>query len=102
MIEKLGNVFRALKIEKRTPQNKIAKENPIAKTPIEDTVVLSQEALQLREKAVLMQKIREIPDIRQDRIKEVKEKLEKGAYDNLSEEILDKIAEKILRGIGGG
>ena len=50
------------------------KEQPSAK---EDTVSLSQEA---REVAAVTQKLAETPDVREDKVAEIKEQIESGTY----------------------
>ena len=43
--------------------------------------------------------IKKTSDIRQERVKEVKAKLERGDYDNIDAEILDKVADKIAQAL---
>ena len=63
-----------------------------------DSIVISKEAQAAQETAKIIETVKNSsPDIRQDRIQEVKEKMQKGHYDTPDNEILDRVAEKIAQ-----
>ena len=64
-----------------------------------DTVTISQAALQARETAMVQKAVASASDVRADRVREVKEKLARGEYDNLSNEVLNHIAGKLTTAI---
>ncbi len=67
-----------------------------------DTVSISQAALQARETAQVQKAIASASDVRTDRVREVKEKLARGDYDNLSNEVLNTIAAKLTTAVKAG
>lgn len=60
-----------------------------------DSVSISQAALQAREAAQVQKAISSASDVRTDRVREVKEKLARGEYDDPSNEVLNHIAGKL-------
>ena len=95
VIDKIGNVGKVFKPEK--PQ--VAKSKPQNQQVGSDTVSISQEALKAEETAKASNVVKKTSDIRQERVKEVKAKLERGDYDHIDAEILDKVADKIARAL---
>lgn len=81
-------------------QNKVSKVNhrEDSSTPGQDDVRISEEAKRLAEEQRIQSLVNSAPDIREDRVAEVKAKLESGAYDN--PEVLDNVAEKLLKVLG--
>lgn len=63
-----------------------------------DEVEISEEARQLAEAAKIEEIVRQTPEIREDRVAEVKEKLERGEYNN--EEVINVVAERIMKALG--
>lgn len=63
-----------------------------------DGVKISKEARQLAEEAKVRSLVENSPDIRKDRIDEVKAKLQNGGYDN--EEVMNTVAEKLMKVLG--
>ncbi|HRP69889.1 MAG TPA: flagellar biosynthesis anti-sigma factor FlgM [Turneriella sp.] len=61
----------------------------------QDSVSISQAALQARETALVEKAMASASDVRLDRVREVKEKLARGDYDNLSNEMLNQIATRL-------
>lgn len=59
-----------------------------------DNVEISDEARKLAEQAQIREAVEASPDIREDKIAEVKERLQNGYYDN--EEVLNDVAAKLL------
>jgi negative regulator of flagellin synthesis FlgM len=62
-----------------------------------DSVSISQAALQAREAAQIQKTVSSASDVRADRVREVKEKLARGEYDNPSTEVLNHIASRLTR-----
>jgi anti-sigma28 factor (negative regulator of flagellin synthesis) len=58
--------------------------------------------LQARETAQVQKAIASASDVRTDRVREVKEKLARGDYDNLSNEVLNTIAAKLTTAVKAG
>lgn len=67
-------------------------------SPGNDDVQISEEAQKLSELSSYQKIVEEAPDIREDKVAEVKAKLESGAYDN--EEVMNTVAENIMRALG--
>ncbi|MCX7633024.1 MAG: flagellar biosynthesis anti-sigma factor FlgM [Turneriella sp.] len=66
-----------------------------------DSVSISQAALQAREAAQAQKAVAAAADLRADRVREAKEKLARGEYDNLSPEVLNRIADRLTRTVRG-
>lgn len=95
VIDKIGNIGKIFQNER--PKNIQAKQAPASLG--EDTVSISKEALKAQEMAQTTKIVKSSADVRQDRIREVKEKLERGDYDNLDNELLDRVADRIAGSI---
>ena len=91
VIDRIGNINKVVGSD--NVRSKSTKDVQSAQG--QDSVSISKEAQQAQEMAQVLSTVREAPDIRQDRVKEVKEKLARGEYDNPESELLDKVAEKI-------
>ncbi|OHD54282.1 MAG: hypothetical protein A2Y33_16555 [Spirochaetes bacterium GWF1_51_8] len=63
-----------------------------------DNVEISEEAKKLAELSKYQEVVANSPDIREDKIAEVKAKLESGAYNN--EEVMNAVAEKLMKVLG--
>ena len=63
-----------------------------------DIAEISSEAKQMAEEAKIKSIIDKTPDVREDRIKEVREKMANGSYDN--EEVLKTVADKLMKVLG--
>ena len=70
-----------------------------AQTLGSDSVSISQAALQARETAMVQKAVSSASDVRTEKVREVKEKLARGEYDNLSKEVLNHIAGKLTTAI---
>jgi len=96
MIEKIGGI---------SPNQGPRKSEPVAKaeTPVRasDNLSISDEALKAAE-AARIQKLAHAPDeSRVEKIKEVREKLARGDYDNISDEMLGQVADRVARTFQG-
>jgi len=67
-----------------------------------DSVTISHAAMQAREAALVQKAIASASDVRTDRVREVKEKLARGEYDNPSNEILNHVAARLTTAIKNG
>jgi negative regulator of flagellin synthesis FlgM len=84
-------------IDNNSKINSLTKKNSATATSA-DTAEISSEAKQLAEEAKLRGILDRTPDVRQDKIDEVKAKLENGDYNN--EEIMNAVAEKLMKVLG--
>jgi len=65
-----------------------------------DSVQISTEGLKAIEDARFTQIVRETPDVRSERVKEIKSQIDDGTYNkDLDDKILAMVADKILTGI---
>ena len=91
MIDKIGNINKLY----QQPKNEPAKK-PAAKGMGSDSVSISPEAHKAAEIANQIKTVKSsVDEARVERIKEIKAKLKNGDYDNLTPEMLDKIADRI-------
>ena len=67
-----------------------------------DSVSISQAALQAREASLVQKAVSSASDVRADRVREVKEKLARGEYDNPSNEVLNHVAAKLTTQVKNG
>ena len=95
VIDKIGNIGKIF----RPNQSQQANAKAPSKDLGSDTVSISQEALKAQEAAKASNFVKNTSDVRQERIKEVKEKLARGDYDNIDNEVLDKVADKIAQAL---
>ncbi|MES0491783.1 MAG: flagellar biosynthesis anti-sigma factor FlgM [Leptospirales bacterium] len=95
VIDRIGNINKVVGSD--NIRSNSAKDVQSAKG--QDSVSISKEAQQAQEMAQVLSTVRQAPDIRQERVKEVKEKLARGDYDSPEIELLEKVAEKIADAI---
>ncbi|OHD62826.1 MAG: flagellar biosynthesis anti-sigma factor FlgM [Spirochaetes bacterium RBG_13_51_14] len=89
VIDKIGNINNIVESKKSNPVT-TAKE-----TRKKDSVQISSEGKKAAEVSKVAQIVKESPDIRIDRVKEIKEQIAKGSYNFNDPQILDKVADKI-------
>jgi negative regulator of flagellin synthesis FlgM len=92
-IANIGKIFTGKKADKVS--------QPAGAKASADSVSISSEAKQAQELAQATGIVSKSETVRADRVKEVKEKLARGDYDQLEPEMLDKVAEKIARSLLG-
>jgi len=63
-----------------------------------DKLEISEEAKKLAELSKYQQVVNTAPDVREEKLAEVKAKLESGAYNN--EEVMNAVAEKLMKVLG--
>ncbi|MFO1470600.1 MAG: flagellar biosynthesis anti-sigma factor FlgM [Turneriella sp.] len=95
-IDKINN---AGQIQALNDKSAIKQAETKAQTLGSDTVSISQAALQARETAMVQKAVSSASDVRADKVREVKEKLARGEYDNPSNEVLNHIAGKLTTAI---
>ena len=95
-IDKINN---AGQIQALNDKSAVKQAENKAQTLGSDTVSISQSALQSRETAMVQKAVSSASDVRADKVREVKEKLARGEYDNPSNEVLNHIAGKLTTAI---
>jgi len=93
VVDRIGNVNKIAGTDSFQSQ----KTKEVKKSAGEDTVSISQEAQEAKVISRANETVKAAADIRTDRVKEVREKLHRGDYDQPDAEILDKVAEKIAQ-----
>jgi len=89
VIDKIGNINNITETKKNKA---VAAKKEAGKN---DTIQISNEGKQAAEVAKTMQLVKETPDMRVERVKEIKERIQNGTYDFDNNQMLDKVAEKI-------
>ena len=88
MIDKIGP------INNYNGYNKVNKKGPAKKTNYSDSVSISKEAMDMAETQRIMEIVKNTPDVRSDKINEIKAKINNPDYVN--NDLIDKVAEEIL------
>lgn len=78
--------------------NKTQRKDSFETRDVSDSADISMEAKQRLEEEKIKSIINNTPDVREDRIQEVKAKLERGDYNN--ENVMNVVAEKIMKALG--
>jgi negative regulator of flagellin synthesis FlgM len=89
VIDKIGNIKNIVE-----PKNtkSVGKTKSTGKG---DSVEISSEAKKAAEQSKIAQVVKQTPDIRAERVREIKEQIANGTYDFNDDRIIDKVAEKI-------
>lgn len=89
VIDKIGNINNIIEPKKSTPVkgSKEVKRN--------DSVQISSEAKSAAEVSKLGQIVKDTPDIRVDRVKEIKAQIANGTYNFDKPEVLEMVADRI-------
>lgn len=74
--------------------NKIKKTGRVEKSTTSDSVSISQEALNSLENKKIMDLVQKAPDVRADKIKEIKEKLKDPNY--INDKVMNTVADNIV------
>ncbi len=93
-VSNVGNVSIPENIKKSAPKADI-------RSAVQDTVTISKEALKAQEISQANNIVSKTSDVRADKVKEVKEKMAQGKYDNLDAELLNIVADKIVESLIG-
>ena len=91
-IERLGPV------DPLQQYNKSDKVKKPQKSQSTDSISVSNEAKLRSEMMQAVEQVRNMPDIRQDRVEEVKAKLQDPSY--INEQVLDRVADEIMSSFG--
>lgn len=96
VIDKIGNINNIIDSKSTKP---VSKENKVNKN---DSLQISSEGKKAAEVAKYTQIVREIPDIRVDKVNAIKEQITNGTYDKFTDDkvlemVADKIANNLLR-----
>lgn len=94
-ISNIGKIFNTQKSKPATPKK-------AAPSLGQDTVSISSEAVKAQELASATKTVKSSTDIRADKVKAAKEKLARGEYDKIDNEVLEKVAEKIAQALVRG
>lgn len=95
MVDKIGNVNNIVEPKKV----RSAQQNTAVRTA-SDSVQISSEGMRAAEEAHLAQIVKDAPDIRADKVREIKQMMADGSYDrHLDEKILGAVAERLVKGI---
>ncbi len=96
VIDKIGNINNIVdtKSSKAVSKNKSVDKG--------DSIQISSEAKNAAEQAKISQVVKETPDVRAERVREIKAKIAEGTYDKFDdnkvlEMVADKIATQLLR-----
>jgi anti-sigma28 factor (negative regulator of flagellin synthesis) len=84
-------------IDNNSKVNKVSRKTDEVKV-FNDKAEISLEAKQKLEEAKINSILKNTSDIREDKVKEVKEKLQNGEYDR--EEVINVVAERIMKALG--
>lgn len=90
VIDKIGNINNIVdpKGTKAVSKGKATKKS--------DSLVISTEGKKAAEIARYTQMVKEAPDMRADRVREIKEQIQNGTYDKFTDnKVLEMVAEKI-------
>ncbi|MDH7554319.1 MAG: flagellar biosynthesis anti-sigma factor FlgM [Spirochaetota bacterium] len=89
VIDKIGNIKNI--VEPKSTKS-VGKTRSTGKS---DSVEISSEAKKASEQSKIAQVVKQTPDIRAERVREIKEQIANGIYDFNDDRIIDKVAEKI-------
>ena len=89
VIDKIGNINNIVELKKSKP---VSSEKQTKKN---DSVQISSEGKKAAEAAKYTQIVKESPDVRIDRINEIKEKIANGTYNFNDEKLLEMVADRI-------
>jgi negative regulator of flagellin synthesis FlgM len=91
VIDKIGNINNIVETKKTraSAQPRETKKN--------DSIQISSEGRQAAEISRYSQAVNDAPDIRMDRVKEIKDRIASGAYNFNDENIIGAVADKIAR-----
>lgn len=89
VIEKIGNINNIAETRKSKPVSTKKEETRT------DSVQISSEGKQAAETAKNIQIIKDTPDIRSDKVKEIKQRINDGTYDFNDNKVLEMVADRI-------
>ena len=87
-----GDIYNVSKVyNKQTPIEKVGKTNSIA--PKKDVVSISSNAMDYQ---AVSKALKDVPDVRQNKVDEFADAYRSGAYDVNGKEIVEKLGKSIL------
>ena len=89
VIDKIGNINNIVETKKTKTTG------TVSETSRNDSIQISSEGKKAAETARLSQMVRETPDVRAERVAEIKERIANGTYDFDDNKILEMVADKI-------
>ena len=89
VIEKIGNINNISETRKGKPVSAKKEETRT------DSVQISSEGKQAAETAKNIQIIKDTPDLRLDKVKDIKQRINDGTYDFNDNKVLEMVADKI-------
>jgi negative regulator of flagellin synthesis FlgM len=89
MINKVGDVQNIIEPKKSKP---IVTRDSVSRS---DSASISIEGKQAAEFARNLQMVQDAPDVRMDKIRDIKEKINNGTYNFDDKDIINKVAEKM-------
>ena len=92
----IDKIDKALKIQKTNMSN-VSKINTNVGFTEVDSVSISKEAQKAQEHSQILNRIQNAPDVRTNRVEEVKKKLLQGDYDDIDNALLDQVSEKLVK-----
>jgi negative regulator of flagellin synthesis FlgM len=92
MIDRIGHT------EPLQPGKRPGKSEPLSRTPLSDSISISQEALEKAERVRVTGLVETAPDVRSERVAELKAKINDPSY--INNRILEATADKIMESLG--
>jgi len=89
VIDKIGNINNIIEPKKTKSISSVKKDGK------SDSIQISSEGKKAAETSRLNQIVKETPDIRTDRVREIKEKIKDGSYDFNNNKMLEMVADRI-------
>ncbi|MCP4133281.1 MAG: flagellar biosynthesis anti-sigma factor FlgM [bacterium] len=89
VIDKIGNIKNIVETKKTQ------KVSTTKKSEKNDSIQISSEGKKAAENSKISQVVHETPDIRADRVNDIKERIANGTYDFNDEKMLERVADKI-------
>jgi negative regulator of flagellin synthesis FlgM len=95
ILDKVGNIQKIFDTKKTKSVNKADNLNKTG-----DTIQISNEGIKAADQARMTQMIKETPDVRREKIAQIKQQIQDGTYDkHLDDKVLSLVADKLLTGI---
>ncbi|MFC1669888.1 flagellar biosynthesis anti-sigma factor FlgM [Spirochaetota bacterium] len=89
VIDKIGNINNIVEPKKSRSPKDVKQSNK------NDSVQISTEGKKAADISRNAQVIKETPDIRMERVREIKERIDNGSYDFNDNKMLERVADKI-------
>ncbi len=90
---KIGSVFNISNNNKVTPKREIGEINKLNK---KDEVSISREAMDYQLVSKAVKTIKELPDVREDKVEDLKTRIETGSYNVEGREIAERLVSRSI------